>query len=84
MMQQIEMMDKGLLKPGETMGSPFHTISGRNLQKVALGSATVNSRPILNIPTSGAFRLTDVRYDGNAPIKTVKMAASPANIKAQL
>ena len=50
-------MDKGLLKPGETMGNPFHTISGRHLTH-NLGSGS-GSRPIFNIPTGGTFKMTE-------------------------
>ena len=74
MLQQIERMDKGLQKPGETMGSPFHTISGRNLNNLGSGGG---SRPIFNIPTSGTFKMT------NADLARVTIP-SPIQLKAQL
>ena len=78
MLQQIERMDKGLLKPGETMGNPFHTISGRHLHH-NLGTGS-GSRPIFNIPTSGTFKMTEMR---NADLSKVSIA-SPIQVKAQL
>ena len=78
MLQQIERMDRGLLKPGETMGNPFHTISGRHMHH-NLGSGS-GSRPIFNIPTSGTFKMTETR---NADLSKVSIA-SPIQLKAQL
>ena len=90
MIQQIEMMDKGLLKPGETnMGSPFcHTVSGRNLNKAlhsTAGITNVNSKPILNIPTSGAFKLKDLisrNYTGKNTVHRLGALSSPTSIIA--
>ena len=84
------MMDKGLLKPGETnMGSPFsNTVSGRNLNNALYSTAgitAVNSKPILNIPTSGAFKLKDLisrNHPGKNTIHKLGALSSPTSIIA--